>query len=463
MIRLFKVFLAARSVVLFLTESLLISASFLVAANISVEGFDASIFLLYEEGLLRVALVVFSIQLGLYFQDLYTRIRRGSRLTLIQKIFQVMGIAFLLQALLAYVDPPLVLPTFMMVLGAGLSLILLIAWRLLYSSVIWKGFGTERILFLGTSPVVERIVDVIGRGAELGFTVLGYLDDARQAQSFPARLPLLGSLEALSSVVAETRPHRIVLGISDCREALPVAALLDLRLSGMTIESASELYEAICGRFCLEDLRPSALVFSNALAIRPGSMALQSIYTNVLGLAGLVLAAPLLILIGVVVRLSSRGPVLAGQRRIGFKGIPFTLFRFRCVRLDGRTETLVGHWLRKWHLDALPQIMNVVRGEMALVGPRPERPEFARVLGEILPYYQQRHCVKPGIMGWSQIHGQYVDAVMNSMTRLEYDLYYIRNASLLLDIYICLRTVKAVFFSRGNTRRVLRDAAVSAS
>ncbi len=462
MIRFFRVFLAARSVVLFTSEFLLISTCFLLAGSILIEGFDLTLFLLYEQGLLRLAIVVLAIQLGLYFQDLYTQMRVRSRFALIQKLCRVMGIAFLLKGLLAYLNRMLVLPSLMMIGGAALSLCMLVVWRLIYSSVLWEGFGTERILFLGTNTAVEQIVRMISERTDLGISVVGYVDDNRPAGSLLEGFPVLGPARCLLQIVAQTKPQRIVIGVTDWREGLPVDALLELRLTGVGIESAGGLYEALCGRFCLSELRPSELIFSNVLSVRPGSLALQSIYTNLIGLAGLVLAAPMMLLIAAAIKLSSCGPVMAPQQRVGFNGIPFTLLRFRVSRADG-TRTAVGRWLERWHLYALPQLLNVVRGEMALVGPRPERPEFAQVLSSVLPYYAQRHSVKPGMMGWSQIHGQYLDSVRDTMAGLEYDLYYIKNISIFLDIYIILRTLKAVFLSRDEARPSLRNATASAS
>ena len=177
---------------------------------------------------------------------------------------------------------------------------------------------------------------------------------------------------------------------------------------------------------------------------------------------GVVVSLPLLILVGVLVKVSSKGPVLYRQTRVGMNGAPFALYKFRSMRQDAEAGTgavwairddprvtVLGKWLRKLRLDELPQLFNVLRGEMAVVGPRPERPEFVKTLTEQIPFYQQRHCVKPGITGWAQISHKYGDTLEDTVTKLEYDLYYIKNISPSLDGYIIFHTLKVMLLSRG--------------
>ena len=224
--------------------------------------------------------------------------------------------------------------------------------------------------------------------------------------------------------------------------------LLDLQFRGVEIERVAELYEMACERVCIAELMPSQLIFSDELGARRGAVALQAIYSNIVALIGLALLAVLMIPIALAIKLSSAGPVLEDHVRLGLNLVPFTLYRFRCRRADGRL-TGPGRWLRRLRLDGLPQLMCVIRGEMALVGPRPHRPEFIPVLMEQMPYYGQRHAVRPGILGWGQLNCDYGPRLRDARASLEYDLYYIKHMSPALDAYIILHSLMEIPFREG--------------
>jgi len=193
----------------------------------------------------------------------------------------------------------------------------------------------------------------------------------------------------------------------------------------------------------VEQLRPSDVIFHDTVGPRPNNVALQSIYTNLVALCLFAALLPFLPVVALAIKLTSPGPVFERETRLGFRGVPFTLFRFRCAIVEHgcRKITRVGYWLRRLHLVNLPQLWNVVRGEMALIGPRPERKEFVRVIGEVIPFFAQKQCVKPGLTGWSQINCRNEQAI-DTVRALEYDLYYIKNISLALDAYIVLQALK---------------------
>jgi exopolysaccharide biosynthesis polyprenyl glycosylphosphotransferase len=238
--------------------------------------------------------------------------------------------------------------------------------------------------------------------------------------------------------------------------------LLQLRLSGVHIEEAAVTFETLFHRVSTLDLRPSQLIFSTELGPRPQSVALQSVYSWLLGLIGMLVTLPIMGLTAVLVRATSPGPALFRQTRVGLGGSTFTLFKFRSMYQDAEARTgavwatrddpritPLGRWLRRLRLDELPQLFNVIRGEMSVVGPRPERPEFVEVLQERIPFYVQRHCIKPGITGWAQINHKYGDTIEDSLKKLEYDLYYIKNLALSLDAYIIFHTAKTMLLGRG--------------
>ena len=298
---------------------------------------------------------------------------------------------------------------------------------------------------------------------EKGVRVIGSLSDEPGELSELPGAKLLGRLEALRAVVAATTPTRIVVGMNERRGRMPVAELLDLRYSGHLIEEAPTTYERICGRVCTKELRPSQLIYSGEFGPRRRSLIYQNVANLAIAAIGLIiLAAPIMLLTALAVRLTSSGPIFYRQVRVGMDNVPFTLYKFRSMRVDAEAGTgavwarrndprvtPIGGIIRKIRFDELPQLVNVLRGEMSIVGPRPERPEFVKTLAEKIPYYRQSHAVRPGITGWAQINYKYGDTLEDTIAKLEYDLYYIKNMSWSLDTYIIFHTVKAMLLFRG--------------
>jgi exopolysaccharide biosynthesis polyprenyl glycosylphosphotransferase len=461
MIRLFKVSIPGNVVALVVSEIVLVFSCYLLAAYLTIDV-APDIFLTDDGGLWHIALVVAVIILGVYFNDLYEDYRVRSRMLLLQQTSLVLGMAFVLQAALSYGRSGYLLPKWLMVYGSTGVLLLLPGWRIAFDSVVSKALGAQRILFLGSSPAVHEIISHIAQRPDLGLAALGFLDREEIAPEDICGAPLLGGVADLRQAVAEQQPDRIVVGMSERRDRLPMEQLLQLRLSGVHIEEASVTFETLFHRVSTRDLRPSQLIFSTELGPRPQSVALQSIYSWLLGLIGLAVTLPIMIVVAVLVKAASPGPALFRQTRVGLGGTTFTLFKFRSMYRDAEASTgavwatrddpritPLGRWLRRLRLDELPQLFNVIRGDMSIVGPRPERPEFVQVLEERIPYYVQRHCIKPGITGWAQINYKYGETIEDSLKKLEYDLYYIKNLALSLDAYIIFHTLKIMLLARG--------------
>jgi exopolysaccharide biosynthesis polyprenyl glycosylphosphotransferase len=462
MVRLFRVFIPTSVLALLISEAVLIFSCYVVATFCLLDS-DPTVYLLSEGGLWRIAAVVGCVMLGIYFHDLYTQFRIRSQIVLVQQVCLVVGIAFLTQALFTYLKrPEWALPKWQMILGSGLVLVLLPVWRIVYASVVMKAIGSERLLFLGSSAVVRQIGEHLAEHPEIGLSAIGYLDDCQTSEAEFCGIPRMGCLTDLAEVVAKHHPDRIVLGMSERRGRMPVSALLEMRFSGIKIEDALTTYETTFGRICVRELRPSQLIFSAELGPRDKKVFWQSIYSFAIAVIAAIATAPIMLLVAVVIKMSSRGPVFFRQRRVGRNGSEFTLYKFRsmyanaeastgavwAVRDDPRI-TPVGRVLRKLRLDELPQFFNVIKGEMSIVGPRPERPEFVETLIQQIPYYRQRHCVKPGITGWAQINHKYGDTIEDTVRKLEFDLYYIKNLAPSLDVYIIFHTLKVMLLSRG--------------
>lgn len=463
MIRLFRVFIPTSVLALLISEVILLYFCFVIAIT-AISDVDPEFLLFFDGGLGRISVAVASVMVGLYFQDLYTELRIRSRIYLWQQFSMAVGLAFLVQGMSTYVNPTLTLSRWVMIYASGIILSLLPAWRIMFCRLILTSMNAPGVLLLGTSPVLAEISKRLQERIEMGFHVIGYLDDGASEAESPGMgaVPRLGTLEDLCDVVEAKKPERIVVGMSERRARLPVYDLLDLRLSGIHVEEASALYESCFGRVSTRDLRPSQLVFSSELGPSRTSVAFQQIYSFLVALVGAILTLPIMLVAAILVRVTSKGPVFYKQTRVGLNGRLISVLKFRSMLVNAEAAsgavwaskndpriTTVGSYLRKFRIDELPQFWNVLRGDMSFVGPRPERPEFVQALSEKIPFYRQRHCVKPGLTGWAQINHKYGDTIEDTITKLEYDLYYIKHISFSLDTYIILNTVKTVLLGRG--------------
>jgi sugar transferase (PEP-CTERM system associated) len=374
----------------------------------------------------------------------------------------VMGAAFLAQALIAYVHADLRVPVFIMLLGSAIAVVAIFSWRLLFSAFAFQVVGRDRLLLVGGGPLLEDIGQYIVDHPETGLEIAGYVDYRHEPRAALPGGKLLGTMESLRDIVRDTQPHRIVIGMFERRNRMPVGELLELRFAGNVIEEAANTYERVCGRVRLKEIRPSQLIFSGELGPRPHSLVYQRISNMAVAIVGIIVSSPIMLLTALAVRLSSPGAVLYRQTRVGLDGALFTVYKFRSMRIDAELgtgavwaqkddprATAVGRFIRAIRFDELPQLFNVLKGEMSIVGPRPERPEFVKALSEQIPYYRQRHCVRPGITGWAQLNYKYGDTLQDTITKLEYDLYYIKNMSMSLDNYIIFHTFKTMLLSRG--------------
>jgi len=446
--KIFSVILPVRVSGLLLSEFLLTGLCFLASCLLFLQV-DAQNYLLEDRGWLRILLASLSVSAGLFVNNLYANLRLNSRVALGLKLCSVMGLALITQGLLAYLPSGLTLPRAVMIAGALLSFVVLFFLRVASSKILLSKAGLQQIIFVGADGAIQEIAERVRLRPEMGYSVAGYLTNLRPASGLEPG-PLLGTLDDVEKVSGNvTRPYLIVAN-REREFELPLAALLRVARSGVPVEEAATAYETICGRVCSGQLRPSQIIFFNELPAKPGSVALQSIYTNLMALAAILITSPILFLAACAVKLTSRGPVLERDIRVGLHGIPFSLHGFRCHRINRAAETReqlltpVGKLLSALHLVNLPRLFNLLRGEITLVGPQPERPEFAAELRRYFAFYEQRHSIKPGMTGWGQINTQRDGTETDFLRQLEYDLYYTKHISLALDAYILLHGIRAM-------------------
>ena len=329
------------------------------------------------------------------------------------------------------------------------------------ASAIFAGF-VKRVLILGNGGLAARIVQLFNAKRASRVHVVGYVDlEQTMAPPCLGIDMFLGMTSQLFEIVERHRVNTIVVCLEDRRTALPVETLLDLKAMGSEVVDGHALYEEEAGCLHIDSLRPSALVFSAGFKKRVLTSLGKRLIDWVASAVGLLAGMPLFVLIAILIKLDSPGPVFYQQMRVGLRGQPYLIWKFRSMKIDAEKSgprwaqphdprvSRVGWWLRKTRLDELPQLINVLKGEMSLVGPRPERPVFVQELRTQIPYYDLRHSVRPGITGWAQIRFRYGASAEDAHSKLQYDLYYVKNLSLALDARILLETIRVVLLGEG--------------
>jgi sugar transferase (PEP-CTERM system associated) len=453
-----------RSTVLVTGETLLLITAVAVSSFLRL-GEAAWPLLTNVDGIARVLLIVLVCQVCLHYADLYDLRLVADVRDLLVRLFQALGATSLILAGVYFWLPGWVVGRGVFAVASALVITLVVAWRLAFMWLTKRVAPRERLLLVGTNPAaVDLARELFGRRQELGVEIVGFVDPDPSRVGAPVINPgVIGTIDDIPFLVSKFSVDRVVVSLSEARGRLPMDRLLDIRLqNGVAFDHLASVYEEYTGKIALENLRPSWLIFSEGFRKTRLLLAVKRALDLTLALCGLVLAAPIVLLVAVLVKLTSQGPVLYHQERVGLNGRIFTVHKFRTMAVDAEAQsgpvwsrpndvrvTPVGRLLRRTRLDEIPQLWNVLRGEMSFVGPRPERPSFVEQLTASIPFYPQRHVVKPGLTGWAQVRYTYGASVEDAIEKLQYDLYYIKNLSIALDLVIVLDTIKIVVLRRG--------------
>jgi sugar transferase (PEP-CTERM system associated) len=461
MVRLFNVYFPRRMFFLAITECVVICLA-LVAAIFLCLGSAAQTALAYQHAYLKIALVGVICFFCIYYSDVYDGAIVASPREFASYLIMGLGMSSLCLAALYYVFPACQICRGFAAVGILLIGISLIGFRQIFFAFNTSTRFTESAVILGEGPLAQIISNQLRARPELGFRLAGYIGREWESEPEIEGTQHLGGIEDLSRVVSQNKIQRIIVAMQDRRGMMPVKELLNLRMKGIQIDYGTALLERVSGRIELDDLHPSWLIFREGFPLRHAYWSLRGVVSKVLALSLSILSLPLIPFIMVLIKLSSPGPVLYHQKRVGLRGKIFYCYKFRTMRADAEADcgptwacdndpriTRVGRILRITRLDEIPQLWNVLRGDMAFVGPRPERPEFIAQLSEEIPYYQLRHAVRPGITGWAQVRYKYGNSIKDAREKLQYDLFYIKNMSLTLDCWIVFQTIKTVLLSKG--------------
>ncbi len=452
----FKRHVSVRSAMTFVAENLLIFGSIAVVASLHgpIEEPAAAFW--------KIALVAALCQASLYYNDFYDLNLITSNRELVIRLLQATGAVSIVLGVVYLALPSLDLGNGVFVTSLALVLLGIFAWRLIFNRVARVRHLRQPILILGTGPAAKIVARQILAQRDFGYDIVGFIDNdpARIGESV-VNPRVVGTPAHLPALVARHRIARIVVALPDRRGALPVQELVEAKLSGVRVEDAATTYERLTGKILLDDLRPSSLIFSDGYRVSATTRLVKRVVDVVLAFVGLVLAIPLMLFTGFAIWLDSGSPILYLQQRVGENGRRFVVYKFRSMRngaesgtpvwaRDGDDRiTRVGRVIRKTRLDELPQLWNVLKGDMSFVGPRPERPYFVEQLCAAVPFYAQRHAVKPGLTGWAQTKYRYGASIEDAIEKLRYDLYYIKHMSVFFDLTIVFDTVKVILFRKG--------------
>ena len=461
MIRVFNRYIAPKALLLVVLEAFLIVSSLVLAARLRFwqdpDGFQA--YVQSSSFVWQALTVLITYLVCFYYNDLYDlRAFRSLREQLLS-VIQALGAGCILLGVIYFLIPGLLVSRGLLLITVGTVFAAVSLTRASLNRVWQMAAGKRNVLILGDGNLATTVAQELSRRDDLDLRVVGLVapGDTRSLDLFGNRI--LGNASRLSEIVREHAISRIIVAMEDRRGALPSRDLVRLRVQGIEVEDAESILAALTGRVWLESVRPSWFLFSGGFRRSTTTVIVKRTVDLASGILGLVLFAPVMVLVAIAIRLDSRGPIFYRQIRVGLGDRQFQILKFRSMFITAEADsgaqwshesdrrvTRVGRILRKYHLDELPQFINMIRGEMSLVGPRPERPVFVDQLRQKIVFYDERHSVRPGLTGWAQVEYKYGSNLEDAYRKLEYDLFYLKNMSVFFDVAILMRTIRIVLF-----------------
>jgi sugar transferase (PEP-CTERM system associated) len=466
MLRFLKQYYPIRNIFFVIGEAGLIFISIYVASMIVLH--DRGSFA-HVDFLLKMLLIGVVCQTCLYYNDLYDFSIINSYAELGIRLFQALGVSAIFLAIVYTLFPGAIIGEGIFALSTAFIILFIILWRYGYKLVLDKGIFNQKIVLLGSTELALNIIREIQNkpdcGYSLGIVVKEPGTENVTTQDFPCIEKTIqkNDYEGLCDIALELGIEKIVVALKEKRGNFPINELLKCRVDGIEIIHGNTFYEMLTGKLIVEYIKPSWLIFENGFKKSLSKRIIKRIIDIFFSVLLLILTSPIILLTSLLIKLDSRGPVLFSQERIGQNRKPYKIHKFRSMVTDAETKsgpvwaqsdddriTRVGKFIRKSRIDELPQLWNVLRGDMSFVGPRPERDFFIKQLTKEIPYYNERMSVKPGVTGWAQVSYGYGASVEDAIEKLNYDLFYIKNMSVFMDMLIILRTIKTVLFIKGR-------------
>jgi sugar transferase (PEP-CTERM system associated) len=445
---------------LILTDLLLAFTSLLVAYVVRFYDFN-SIEMLYEAGYTRLICFLLVVVISSYLFELYEVSRFVSRKFILQNSVLSALLAFFVLSALFYLLPLSQFGRGLLIIALTLFTTLQISLRLLHRNFSRATMFANRVLIIGTGKLAEKIGKIVPTDHN-PHSYIGYVS-CNSEHTAVDESRIIGEIENLKYHLHDYRPHTIIVALTERRGALPLKDIMHSKLRGIEVFDAPTYYEQQTGRLLVEDIQPSAFIYTHGFRMTQLMRSYKRILDVMFSSIGLLLVAPFLPFIALVIKLDSPGPIIYKQLRVGEREVEYFVYKFRTMRQDAESQTgavwaqkddprvtKVGQFLRKSRIDEIPQLFNVLKGDMSFVGPRPERLAFVDRLKESIPYYSTRHFIKPGVTGWAQVRYPYGASDEDALEKLRYDLFYIKNYSIFLDFKIILDTVKVVTSGFGG-------------
>jgi sugar transferase (PEP-CTERM system associated) len=465
MLRVFKQYYPIRNVFFVIGEGLFIFLSVSMASCL-ILGWDS---LIYDQYLiLKILLITVTCQACLYYNDLYDFKISKNYNELGIRLFQALGFAAIFLSVIYLIIPPAIIGTGIFIVSIGFVVLLVVSWRFCYMMVLNRGLFNIKIVILGSAGLVQKIKSEIHERKDCGYNIVAEIPESRHnINPNQERVNNPGTLcgqkyEGLAELAEAKGIEKIIVALEEKRNSFPMNELLKCRVNGIEVIEGNSFYEMLTGKLIVDAINPSWLIFSKGFHKSFTRRLMKRSIDLFLSIIFLILFTPLLSIIALLIKIESKGPIIFSQERIGQNKKIYKIHKFRSMVDNAETIsgpvwaedddpriTRVGKIIRKWRFDEIPQLWNVLKGDMSFVGPRPEREHFVDHLEKIVPYYRERHAVKPGISGWAQVSYGYGASVEDAIEKLNYDLFYIKNMSFFMDLMIILRTIKIVLFRKG--------------
>jgi sugar transferase (PEP-CTERM system associated) len=464
MLRIFKQYYPIRNIFFFIGEGIAIFLAVMAACclllNVEWFGFDRWLYL-------KIFLISLVCQICLYYNDLYDLEVTDTFKELGVRLLQSLGTAAIILAGIYVIFPKAIVGSGIFAVSIIFVIILIVSWRFFYTIILSHGIFNQKIILLGSGRLAQNILDEIIHRKDCGYTIALNVQDTSEDSNFSCtqidtEIICKKDYDGLCELAEQLDIKKVIVAIKERRGRLPLKELVTCRVKGIEVIEGTSFYEMLAGKLIVDQINPAWIIFSKGFYKSRTRRFIKRTLDLILSVSMIVLFLPLIIVTAVLIKIDSTGPVLFSQERVGMNKKPYMLYKFRSMVQDAEKQsgpvwasdndkrvTRVGGAIRKWRIDEIPQLWNVLRGNMSFVGPRPEREFFVSKLEKIIPYYVERFSVKPGISGWAQVCYRYGASVDDAVEKLNYDLFYIKNMSVFMDLMIILRTLKIVLFGKG--------------
>lgn len=462
MYTLFNRYLPSQVLFLFLSEFVIIfaTATLVSAVRLHLSG---PVLVSYDPFFLKTIIMTLTYMAVFFYLDLYSAECYHPGRQMLLNLLTSLILASVILFSIYYVIPDLRAGKGILLANNLILPLVIVGWRSFFINRFTIDFPAQKVLIIGTGELAKKIGSEIYHNFANGLKLEGFIDEdpSKLGQSI-VNPGVIGCFGDIAKLVRNNEIQRIIVALPDRRAKLPMRALLDCKLRGVVIEEGETFQERLTGRIPLDQLKPSWMVFSDGFKSLRNRKIIKRFLDIAVSVTVLVFAAPMMLLAALAIKLESKGPIIFRQVRVGENGKEFEIFKFRSMLADAESEsgpvwaqandvrvTRAGRFMRVTRIDELPQLINILKGDMSFVGPRPERPFFVKKLTELIPYYEMRMVVKPGITGWAQVKYAYGASTQDALEKLQYDIYYIKNMSPLLDMLIIFMTAKTVLTGKG--------------